>query len=183
MFISGPREVPEASLPTRTEVDSGQRPAWWREVLYYAFVHPAGVVSAVIAAILASALIEAVLLWLGLGEALVDRFQGRFLGSPFYPLEVLFGFTIGFIANRRLRSRSAPFIWILAAQLLWSIIPYAVHNGMLREFIWGDGGLADTIDQLVTIAPLDAAVGYSVGAWLACRRQSQTRSREPGNKS
>jgi len=45
MFISGPREVPEASLPTRPKSIQVSGPAWWREVLYYAFVHPAGVVS------------------------------------------------------------------------------------------------------------------------------------------
>jgi hypothetical protein len=151
-------------------------------VLYYAVVHPAGVIGAVIAGILVTVMLNAVLHGLGLRESLVDHVQSSlFLSTPFYPLEVLFGFAIGFGMNRRLRSRSAALIWILAAQLLWSVIPYAVRNGMLREFIWGgNGALADTIDQLVTIAPLDAAIGYSVGAWLGYRRQFPAHSRGTG---
>jgi hypothetical protein len=135
----------------------------------------------VIAGILVSVTLNAVLLGLGLRESLVDHIQSSlFLSTPFYPLEVLCGFAIGFVVNRRLRSRSAPFIWILGALLVASDIPYAIHNGMLREFILGRGRWADTSEQLATIAPLDAAVGYSVGAWLAFRRQLRTRSTETG---
>jgi hypothetical protein len=144
-------------------------------------VHPAGVVCAVIAAILVTGVIQAVLLRFGASELFVDRLQSSILlSTPFYPLEVLFGFSIGFIANRRLHSRSAPLIWILGVLLVWIDIPSVTHNSTLVEFIWGRGRAADTFEQLVTIAPLDAAVGYSIGAWLACRRQLQGRSRETG---
>jgi uncharacterized membrane protein YhaH (DUF805 family) len=170
-------------LSISTEVGSGQGPSWWREVLYYALVHPAGVVCAVIAAILVTGVIQAVLLRFGASELFVDRLQSSILlSTPFYPLEVLFGFSIGFIANRRLHSRSAPLIWILGVLLVWIDIPSVTHNGTLGEFIWGRGW-AERSEQLVTIAPFDAAVGYSIGAWLTGRRQLQTHPSETGTKS
>jgi hypothetical protein len=143
-------------------VSTNDQVKWWREAVYYIFIHPAGVVGAFVASILIGALLTPVL-----GGPIADRI---FVHSPpIYPVQIAFGFTTGLLLNRLLRSRSALLVWILGATLLYWGSSAAVHGGLrLYDYLLGRG-IAARSDQLFSIAPFEISVAYSAGALLGLK--------------
>lgn len=99
--------------------------------------------------------------------------------GPTYLFFVLAGSVLGYIVNRRRRSRAAPWIWILPT--MWSVyaaqgdLRGGIHQGdNVLGYIWntlilGNHELA-LISQWIIGAPLLTSLAYSFGAWLAIRR-------------
>lgn len=108
----------------------------------------------------------------------LDRLVPFFAG-PTYLFFILVGLGMGYVANRRQRSRAPLWVWILPT--IWSVYGVASdlssgihqHESVL-DYIWNilifpNRELA-YIGQWVIGAPFFSAVAYSFGAWLAIRR-------------
>ena len=99
--------------------------------------------------------------------------------GPTYLFFILVGSVLGYVVNRRQRSRVAPWIWVLAtlgsAYGAAGDLSGGIHKGeSLSGYIWntlilGNHELA-LISQWVVGAPVLTSLAYSFGAWIAIRR-------------
>ena len=99
--------------------------------------------------------------------------------GPTYLFFILAGSALGYVVNRRQRSRTAAWVWILP--MIWSVYAAArdfssgIHHGeSVWGYIWntlilGNHELA-LVSQWVIGVPLLSALAYSFGASLAIRR-------------
>jgi hypothetical protein len=97
---------------------------------------------------------------------------GYVLGEPFFPLQVLSGVILGFLANRRFRNWSAVWVWIPpAANLAHTISTWKVYTSRSYwEDVWAYFFVGtDGLHALFYTAPVYTAIAYSVGAFLALR--------------
>ena len=99
--------------------------------------------------------------------------------GPTYLFFILVGSGLGYVVNRRQRSRAAPWVWILPT--IWSAYAAAgdlssgIHKGeSVLGYIWNTSILGNRelalISQWVIGAPALTSLAYSFGAWLAIRR-------------
>ena len=89
-------------------------------------------------------------------------------GGPVFFGDIGLGFLAGFTLNRKLRSKSAMWVWVIPAIWLIANIPDAFGN------LYGPNGWGvlfgtkcrpDCLDQLLSVCPFYSSVAYSVGAW------------------
>lgn len=88
-------------------------------------------------------------------------------GGPVFFGDIGLGFLAGFTLNRKLRSKSAMWVWVLPAVWLIAAIPSAFGspygpNGWGVLFGTKCGG--DCLDQLLTVCPFYGSVAYSLGS-------------------
>lgn len=108
----------------------------------------------------------------------LDKLVPLFAG-PTYLFFILVGLGLGYVVNRRQRSRAPLWIWILPT--IWSAYAAAadlssgIHRGeSVFDYAWNTLILAHHelayISQWGIGAPFFSSVAYSFGAWLAIRR-------------
>jgi hypothetical protein len=112
--------------------------------------------------------------------------------TPFFPLQIVFGFYLGWDISRRLKHRSMLWVWIipgwfllyclLAVPGLHIMAPPTLAAQIAQEsqspfshyFGWGCRPKDRCIDQLIVTMPFYAAVAYSLGAWLGLRKRRES---------
>jgi hypothetical protein len=135
------------------------------------------------------ALVAPVLRFFGLSLSLAEG-ERILTGMHYFPLQAAFGFLLGCALGYNTRHRSAQWVWMLPALILFFLVVTNHHIADLRpaaaqfsasalsHFFGNDCGPAShCFDQIGFTLPLYCAVAYSVGAlagrklWLRARRQ------------
>lgn len=109
--------------------------------------------------------------------------------TPYYPLQILVAFYLGWVMWKRFPTQLASFVWVLpfllfsfafAAGTMFSpppnsvlFLPHDEPSRFSHWFGWGCRPAAHCLDQLVLTVPLYVSVAYSIAARLA--RRSATR--------
>ena len=103
--------------------------------------------------------------------------------NPFYPVQIVTGFYLGWLLSRRFHHRAMLWIWVLPLAVLcyaflavpilipeWTSIlarPDTFQSRLSHYFGWGCQPRAHCLDQLTITLPFYASAAYSVGASLA----------------
>lgn len=104
-------------------------------------------------------------------------------GTPYYPVQIGVGLTLGWLIGRRVRHWAMLWVWVLPlACLIYAVftiptlapnwIPPAFQAGvgesrLKHYFGWGCGGVRPCFDQNAFTLPFYGAAAYSIGALLA----------------
>jgi len=122
-----------------------------------------------------------------LGHSLLVRDLGWLLGSnPFYPLEILVGLCFGWKFFSWWHRREMFLVWIVPAVVLIvavlavptftpaRISMLDLHAGALEHYFgWRCVRENGCIDQIIATIPFYCSVAYSLGAWLAYRKEQR----------
>lgn len=94
-----------------------------------------------------------------------------FLWGPAFPGEAILGFLMGFWVNRFLRSKSAQWVWLPAVALaIWGIFSFRPLGAAYgAKYLFGTTCVA-CADQLLVVIPLVSSIAYSLGTWVALKR-------------
>lgn len=107
---------------------------------------------------------------LNVSETVLDSI---FLWGPAFPGAATLGFLVGFGVNRLLRSKSAKWAWI--PFVAWGLAGIYVNNplGPVEgiKYLFGTT-CVECADQMFVVMPLVTSIAYSLGAWLALKRNS-----------
>lgn len=100
--------------------------------------------------------------------------------TPYFPVQVAVGLSLGWLLARRFRHQSMPYVWVIPFLLLGyavlaiptlSLPPTSVlapqPSRFSHYFGWGCQPKDRCLDQLMTTMPFYAAASYSLGAWFA----------------
>jgi len=96
---------------------------------------------------------------------------------PGFPMQLAFGFLIGFLLWRRMKQRAAFWAWTPAvAFLLLKIAQFAsARTGALEHFFGTESALRPhSFDQVVYMLPIVAAAAYSLGAFISSLGRSKS---------
>lgn len=103
---------------------------------------------------------------------------------PFGPIFALADVLLGFLSNRHLRHRSAPYIGVLGlvwltTAVVWDFMAFG-HSTIVAGHFWRyefrqlfSPNCSDCLEQLFITAPAMALIFYSVGAAIGLRDQSR----------
>ncbi len=144
-------------------MDSNKKPSWQRDLAYFIFVHPPAIIGIFLFTICVGAVLELVL-----NGGVVDRI---FVKPPFYPVQIALGSEIGFLLNRRLRSKSACFAWIIGLIPFWMdyrgfLQPGGIHA--VLDFLSG-AHCGTCLEELFSIATFQLSLAYSIGSLAALK--------------
>lgn len=117
---------------------------------------------------------------MSLGAVIEQMLRARFADSAFtrppYVGQIVLGFIIGFLVNRRLHSKSAMWAWVFPF-LVFLITAYDYLQvgglGGVWSYLLG-AHCGGCIEQILTISPVCSSVAYSLGAWIASRRRANS---------
>ncbi|MBI2818065.1 MAG: hypothetical protein HYX72_14115 [Acidobacteria bacterium] len=116
------------------------------------------------------------------------NFRWILTGTPFYPAQIIVGFSLGWLLGRRLRQPFMVWVWVLPLILLtYALVSPPVLNQfamnsppdqplMTHYFGWICNRCADqAVHQITFTVPFYASVMYSAGALLALRTREDFR--------
>ena len=105
--------------------------------------------------------------------------------TPYFPVQIIFAFLLGWLLGRALRHRSMVWVWVLPLAILcyslltatvlipeWTSVlvrPGVGQSWFSHYFGWGCQPAAHCLDQLLITMPFYSSLAYSVGAALARR--------------
>jgi hypothetical protein len=116
--------------------------------------------------------------------------------TPFFPVQIGLGLSLGWMLARRLKQRSMQWVWILPGFFLfyciaavptlgvWPARSLAMQialesqNPFWHYFGWGCRPKDRCIDQLLITMPFYASVAYSIGARLGLTFQQKKAARQ-----
>lgn len=100
----------------------------------------------------------------------------RALSVPYFPIQIITGFAIGYLGHNRFGTRFSSWLWIVPFGNLiwqfWSFEPSVFANRWLSrlDHFMGSACQFPCSDQLVYTAPLYASIAYGFGAYAKERR-------------
>ncbi len=100
---------------------------------------------------------------------------------PYFPVQIIFAFILGWLLGRALRHRSIVWVWVLPLAILcYSLVTASVliptsvltRPGVLQSRLsyylgWGCRPADHCFDQLLITMPFYSSLAYSLGAFLA----------------
>jgi len=110
----------------------------------------------------------------------------RALSLPYFPVQILFGFTVGYLGRKRFGTRFTFWVWIIPLSILiWHF--FAFEPGVFRnpwqvrlDHFMGSGcrpfrdyGGSPCFDQLVYTAPVYTAMAYALGSFVRKRTEQR----------
>jgi len=103
--------------------------------------------------------------------------------TPYFPVQIIFALTLGWLLGRALRHRSMVWVWVLPFAILcyslatatvlipeWASVlarPGVGQSRFSHYFGWGCQPAAHCLDQLLITMPFYSSLAYSIGAVLA----------------
>lgn len=137
---------------------------WPRKVGTYLVHFSVGVIGVFVTAILLASILDPLSL----------KISAAIFSGPLFLGQLLLGFLAGVTLNRKLRSKSAIWVWVLPAVWLIAAIPSAFGSSDGPNG-WGvlfGTKCGDCLEQLLTVCPFYGSVAYSVGAWAGLDKAS-----------